>query len=714
MCLAALVCGFWAMTGGGGAVLAAQPHDTEVSRNPDLSDKSRSAHHHKADAEGDAIGALEGVSQAETGAGGKAGRAKGGALGHDGARIVEMIRSAQDGKWRKARDLASASGAFAQSIYLFMYYESEKNPIVFATASRFLEEHRAWPGAEALRRRAEREIPDGLSDSAVLTFFSDGNPVTARGLSLYLDALGDRGKAEKAKETLVSWWRKVPVSAQEQGALFERYGAVLTRDDHRARIDRLVSLRSYTAARALAQRLGAGWPDLVEARIALIEEKPDVNFRLSRVPKALRADSGLLLDRVRWRRARDDDDGAAEFLNMQPSPAKTVDVQGWWNERQTIARRMIEEGHYRSAYTLVTSYAQPEGTNEAAEAQWLAGWIAWKFLNRPQEALTRFSAMHGMVKSPISRARAAYWSGRAARALGRKDESVQWLRRAAAWPTTFYGQVAGAGFSAEALPAPVGVPAPGMDRKLAFSRRDMARAARLFDAAGRRAEASDFLEALSDSAKGPDDYALAAGLALDLGYPNDAVKISRRAAMKGVVLSDAGYPTMLARMKGIDLEWALVHALIRQESGFDAQAVSPAGARGLMQLMPATAKEVAAKAGLRHDVRWLTAQPSHNVDLGTRYFKRLLDKYDGSYALALAAYNGGPGRVDRWLGELGDPRSGEVDIIDWIENIPIYETRNYVQRVLEGVYIYRLKLGKLQKVVAPPLPRDALSIARRE
>lgn len=632
----------------------------------------------------------------------------------DKARIVEMIRAAQDGKWRRARDLANQSGSFAQSLYLWMYHSDEDNPVIFATAAKFLAGHPDWPGAESLRRRAESEMPEGIKDAAVLSFFAGGDPVTARGLSLYLDALGDVGKAGKAKETLVAWWRRTPATAQEQGALFERYGKILTRDDHRARIDRLVSLRSYTAARALAQRMGAGWPDLVEARISLIEGKPDVNGRLARVPGALRSDSGLLLDRVRWRRARDDDDGAAALLREQPAAAKIVDVQGWWDERQTIARRLMEKGHYRSAYTLVTGYTQPAGTNAAAEAQWLAGWVAWKFLDRPSEALKRFSAMHGIVDSPISRARAAYWSGRAAQALGKKEDSARWLRRAASWPTTFYGQIAAAGFPADALPAPVGVPSPKMAQKVAFSRKDMVRAARLFDAAGRRAQAAGFLEGLADTAKTPDDYALAADLALDMGYLNDAVKISRRAAKKGVVLSEAGYPTMLARMKGVDLEWALVHALIRQESGFDAQAVSPAGARGLMQLMPSTAKEVAKKAGLRHDVRWLTAQPSHNVELGTRYFKRLLDKYDGSYALALAAYNGGPGRVDRWLGEIGDPRTGKVDIIDWIENIPIYETRNYVQRVLEGVYIYRLRLGDLQKVAGPPLPVTGVSVAARE
>lgn len=632
----------------------------------------------------------------------------------DKARIVEMIRAARDGKWRRARDLANASGPFAQSLYLWMYHSDEDNPVIFSTAAKFLSGHPDWPGADSLRRRAELEMPDGIKDSAVLSFFSGGAPATARGLSRYLDALGDVGKAQKAKETLVAWWRRTPATAEEQGALLDRYGKILTREDHRVRLDRLVSLRSYTAARALARRMGAGWPDLIEARISLIEERPDVNARLARVPGALRSDSGLLLDRVRWRRGRDDDDGAAALLRGQPAVAKIVDVQGWWDERQTIVRRLMEKGRYRSAYALVTDYAQPKDTNAAAEAQWLAGWIAWKFLNRPAEALGRFSAMHDGVNSPISRARAAYWSGRAAQALGKKDDAAQWLRRAASWPTTFYGQIAGAGFSAASLPKPVGVPAPKMEQKVAFSRKDMVRAARLFDAAGRKAEAAGFLQGLADGARTPEDYALAADLALDMGYLNDAVKISRQAARKGVVLSEAGYPTMLRRMKGVDLEWALVHALIRQESGFDAQAVSPAGARGLMQLMPSTAKEVAKKAGLRHDVRWLTAQPAHNIELGTRYFKRLLDKYDGSYALALAAYNGGPGRVDRWLEEIGDPRTGKIDIIDWIENIPVYETRNYVQRVLEGVYIYRLKLGDLQKTAIPPLPVSGLSVAARE
>lgn len=617
--------------------------------------------------------------------------------------IVAMIRAAQNGKWRKARDIAHETGSFAQSLYLWMYHENPENPVSFTTAAKFLRNHPDWPGSGDLRRRAENELPDGLSEAAILSFFEGGAPATAKGLGMYLRALESDGRRPEAKETLVSWWRKTPASAEEQAALLERHGKLLTRDDHRARIDRLVSLRSYTAARALARRMGSGWPDLVEARVALIEEKRDVNARLARVPRSLRSDSGLLLDRVRWRRARDDNEGAIALLRQQPVAKETGDVAGWWDERERIARRLIEEGRHKSAYALVTSYAQPQGTTEAAEAQWLAGWIAYQFLKRPAEANARFAAMHAAVKSPISRARAAYWTGRTAEKLGKKDEARQWLRKAATYPTTFYGQIAAAEFAPQDLPAPVGVPAPSLEDEVAFSRRDMARAARLFDAAGRNEEAASFLQALSGAAKTPEDRALAANLAVDLGYLNDAVRMFRAAAKEGVVLADLGYPTMIGRMKNVDLEWALVHALIRQESGFDPLAVSPAGARGLMQLMPATAKEVAKKAGLQHDVRWLTSRPAHNIELGTRYFKRVLEKYDGSYALALAAYNAGPGRVDRWIGEMGDPRTPEVDMIAWIENIPFYETRNYVQRVLEGVYVYRIKLGDLQKTVGPDI-----------
>jgi soluble lytic murein transglycosylase len=222
--------------------------------------------------------------------------------------------------------------------------------------------------------------------------------------------------------------------------------------------------------------------------------------------------------------------------------------------------------------------------------------------------------------------------------------------------------------------------------------------------AGLHEEASAFIGALLYKADSPDDYAVIADFARDVGHYHDAVLAAKKAEKAGFYLTEHAFPTMLENMRSVSLEWALVHGLILQESGFNQWAVSPAGARGFMQLMPATAADVARRRGISHRREWLTERPSHNIYLGTAYLEEMLKRFDGSYVLALAAYNAGPNRVSRWLKEFGDPRKPGTDVVDWVEMIPVYETRNYVQRVLEAVYVYRIKLEELQNSKGAPVP----------
>jgi soluble lytic murein transglycosylase len=273
----------------------------------------------------------------------------------------------------------------------------------------------------------------------------------------------------------------------------------------------------------------------------------------------------------------------------------------------------------------------------------------------------------------------------------------QWYRSAARHQTAFYGQLAVSALKSEFRPPQQLPPEKTLPGKQAFDRKELVRAAHFLDEAGMNDETSDMLNTLAANVKTPEDYRLTAELAEALGHPQNAVKIAKNGLNKGILLMDQLYPTMLSRMRNVRIEWALVHALIRQESSFDVRAQSPAGAMGLMQLMPATAQHVANRNHIGYRPDLLVTDPDYNIQLGSLYFKQLLDKYNNSYPLALAAYNGGPGRVDGWLAQFGDPRLGKIDAADWIELIPVAETRNYVQRVLEGVYIYRLKLNGAQK-----------------
>lgn len=617
--------------------------------------------------------------------------------------IVRMIRAAREGKWSAARDLAaSAHEPLAGAIYAWLVYDdTREGSVEFGKIETFLADHPDWPRRGRMRLLAEQSLPDKVSDARILKFFENEKPLTAPGMGRYLDALVRAKREKEARAAVEPWWRKAVFSAPEQAAFLSRYGRFLSRESHRIRIDALLKAQSYTAARALALRVGRGFDKVVETRIAIARGKPGINALIDRIPAAWRHDPGLDYDRLVQRRRAEDTNGAVTILGREPAAVKLSDPAAWWAERQIIARRLVAQGQAGRAYALVKGRGGASSDTKA-EAEWLAGWIAFRFLKKYPEAFLHFEALYNENTSPITRSRAAYWAGLVSRAMGRSDIATRWFQAASAYQTAFYGQMAAASLPADQVPSAPSDPVAGVKARQAFGHDDLVQAARLFDAAGWHDRTALFLSALTDRARTPQDYWLAADLAFDLGHVDGAVKIARKAGTKGIVLSEYAWPTQIARMRGVNLEWALVHALIRQESGFDSDARSSAGALGLMQLMPATAREVARREGISHSTDWLL-RPDHNIRLGTAYFQELLERFDGSYALALAGYNAGPARVDRWIAEFGDPRDGSTDLAQWVERIPISETRNYVQRVLEGVYVYRIKLKDVQKRFNVPL-----------
>ena len=423
---------------------------------------------------------------------------------------------------------------------------------------------------------------------------------------------------------------------------------------------------------------------------------------IEQVPPYLKKDPGLLYERLKWRRQHNKDYQAMEILHNAPKAEDITNLADWWKERHILIRRMIEKKQYQSAYLLADNHMQKEGLG-FAQAQFIAGWLALTYMDKPWRAFEHFEALFYRSKTPISRARGAYWAGVASKALGHEEIATDWFKKAAQHQTVFYGQYALSALPTAFKPEPQTPPVVRIKDRKEFESWDIVRAARLLHAAGMKKESKWFLEVLAQKSRSPAEYKLAAELAEELKYPHSAIKIAKAALKKNVFLTEHAYPTLLSFMKYSDLEWALVHGVIRQESAFDVDAKSPAGARGLMQLMPATAREVARSLKISHRTSWLTSKASHNIRLGSTYMKQMLERYDGSYPLAIAAYNAGPGRVDRWLKEIGDPREGEIKMIDWIETIPVYETRNYVQRVMEATYVYRLKLHDIQKKPSYPL-----------
>jgi len=383
--------------------------------------------------------------------------------------------------------------------------------------------------------------------------------------------------------------------------------------------------------------------------------------------------------------------GAAVRILLS-QPGDLVRPAAWWAERQTIARRVLATGDAALAYRLVEQHGLIEG-NSYSEAEFLLGFIALRYMNNPELAFDHFSRILTRVSTPYAKARAGYWGGRSAEAQAKSEVAAKLYAAAADYMVTFYGQLAAHRLGRDAPPHPVPEPVPDPVELARFEQNEVVRAARIFLKLGYRDQSKAFLLNMADKAKTPTQFAMLAILAETNGRIDLAIAVAKRAIEAGTPLMIHGYP-VTAIPSGGTVEHALLFAITRQESAFDRDAVSRAGARGLMQLMPATASEIANKLQLPFSVERLTADGTYNVLLGRAYLETLLDDFGGSYALAIASYNAGPGRVRQWLRDYGDPRGGKIDMVDWIESIPIGETRNYVQRVLENLQIYRGQVGR--------------------
>jgi soluble lytic murein transglycosylase len=416
------------------------------------------------------------------------------------------------------------------------------------------------------------------------------------------------------------------------------------------------------------------------------------------LPAGVRGDPALFLDHVRYlRRASRDDEATALWRSAGAAAERAAPLAqraAFWDERNLMARRRLRQGDNEGAYAIAAGHAQPTG-ERAYDAEFLAGFVALRRLDNRAAAGRHFETLAGSSRSAITQGRAHYWLGRAAPdAAGRSAA----MARAANWTSTYYGQLAALALDpdAKAFAARVAAardPQADAARALELAGREMARAAALLVAWGEKRRAGPFLLQLSEVSPDPPDRALAARLAAGLGLTDVSVSIARRAGRDGVMLIESGWPAAVDA-PAQPVEPAMTLAIIRQESNFDLSAVSPVGARGLMQLMPGTAAQVAKSLGMAAPpLPALTSDAELNMRLGTTYLRGLLDKFDANLAMAAAGYNAGPHRVTQWVEQNGDPRAKSVDIIDWVELIPFSETRNYVQRVIENTVIYRARLG---------------------
>jgi soluble lytic murein transglycosylase len=558
----------------------------------------------------------------------------------------------------------------------------------------FLSKHPDWPGLKRLRKQAENTIPENAASAEVLSFFAGGPPQTGTGALRLITAQSDK---ETAQKLIISAWTEMSLSENEQQSFMDAYSAIL-KPHHTARIENLLWRKLRTQAERMKPLVTADIFKLAQARMAIQRRDDSVDSAIKSVPSALLDDAGLAFDRFEWRMAKDRWDEAQQLITDVTSPtSKMGRPDKWASRRRGFARRAMRAGQIDQAYKLASKHGLTSGSS-FADLEWLSGYISLTYAKNPQQALKHFKTFNASVKSPISLGRAAYWLGRVYEALEQYDRATTHYIRGANYQTGFYGQLSAERIQASPDDALAGNERVGDWRKSSFANSSVFEAAVLLHQANKPVMTRWFMTHMAETLS-RDEILQLADYANQMGSDFVTLGIAKEAAKRGIILPKPYFPVtkLAAFSKSVPAEVAM--SIARRESELKPDAISPAGARGLMQIMPATAKDVAKKIDVAYAKDRLTQDWEYNATLGTAYLGDLIQKYDGSYVLAFAAYNAGPHRVTEWIELYGDPRDPLTSVVDWIEHIPFRETRNYVMRVMESLHVYRARIsGK-----TPPL-----------
>ncbi len=610
------------------------------------------------------------------------------------ATLTRMVDQAKDGNWVSAREAARRSGdpaALEAYEWLRLRQPGIDN---FDRMARWVEAHPGWPSEAKIQVQGEYALDGGVVPNArVIAFFDRFAPRTGVGAVRYAMALKMSGRVQDGSDVAADAWLTKNLSASDERQLLAAFPRTL-RPLHDRRLDALLWKSHLTDATRHLSRVSPAHRALGEARIALMRGKGNVDGLVARVPASLKDHPGLSYARMVWRKKKGLT-SSAEAMMIKASAANALgEPEKWADERAVFVRGALKENDFRRAYALAAGNRLTKGV-DFAEMEWMAGWLALRRLNDPATALAHFERLHAGVVTPISRARAAYWAAEASTKMGRTAEAIRWHSTSAQNPSAFYGQL-----SAKRLHNNLSHAVPKLieaqygpcvnDRSVAVGS--------ALAAGGATVQARLFFYHALEQCSTPNESKALGLHAEGLGAFRISVGMGSKLRRKSIFIPEISHPILSLPRQGCAgeaaPERALTLAIARQESGFDPKARSRAGARGIMQVMPATAKSTARDAGLPYDLNRLSTERMYNAQIGQCYLSQLLERFDGSYPLAIAGYNAGPGRVSRWLKEFGDPRKGEIDLIDWIERIPFRETRNYVQRVLEGMNVYRARLGQ--------------------
>lgn len=604
--------------------------------------------------------------------------------------LAQAVNAAGARDWDTVRQVrAELSDPVSRDVLDWMQMRGRQGS--FRECVDFLDRNGDWPGLPLLRLRCEYSIPKiGAVPQRVLEFFAETIPQTGTGSLRLIEALKAKGRTEEAKQEARRAWQVFNLAQAEHDAFVERHGEDL-KDLHTVRLDMLLWRGEEKAAQRMFNLVPEAWAKLAIARLGLRGNEPGVDTMIEAVPASLAEDAGLAYERFLWRARKGRTADAVEVLLE-----RSLSVQDlgrpieWADRRRSLARELMRDGNHVEAYAVASQHFLTAGS-DYADLEWLSGFIALRKLNAPAQALAHFNSFQAAVETPISLGRAGYWLGRAYEAEGQADVAKAAYEFGALYQSSFYGQLAAERAGVPRDPKMTGTEGFPDWRGAEFTKSSVFDAAAVLHLAGVRSLSERFLVHLAET-QSRDSIGQMIDMALEWGEPHIALMLAKEAARQGYEIYHGYFPLSVPRGVKMEIPEEFALSIARRESEFDPAVISGAGARGLMQLMPGTAQQVAGEIGEEYERGRLTDDPQYNARLGTAYLRKLSERFGANPVLMSIGYNAGPSRAERWPGLFGDPRGAEVDVVDWIEGIPFRETRNYVMRVTESFAPYRARL----------------------
>lgn len=605
--------------------------------------------------------------------------------------VIELVRKHKPADATEVE--AAISDPVARKLAEWIILRSDDNGASVERYRAFIVANPSWPSQTFLRRRLEAALwDDHRDDATVLAWFENESPLSAKGKLSLAHALIARGDRANAQRLVRDAWCNDTMSEETENAALEQFGALLTPGDQKARMDLLLYGSEHEAALRAAKRLGSSEVALAKARIATYRKASNTRALLEAVPRELHGDPGYIFSKIQMLRREEKYVEAAQLMLSAPrDPARLYNVDEWWIERRLLSRKMLDIGENRTAYLIARDAALPARDIYKTEQEFTAGWIALRFLRDPATAAQHFARIGVGSVNPTTLARAGYWQGRAAEAAGRIQQARAAYGAAAVQSTSYYGQLARAKLGLPQIELN-GAPAA---RGRGIERLEIVRAVQLLYALDERDIAVPIFADMGENGD-PDALVGLGELASRNGDARGMLLLGKAALNRGLPFDFYAYPVNgIPPFKSIgpEIEQSVVFAIARQESAFNPTVVSPAQAYGLMQVTPDAGRYVCKKYGVGFDLGRMKTDPVYNAALGAAELGGLLEDYRGSYIMAFAAYNAGRGSVKKWIERYGDPRDPRVDAVDWVEQIPFSETRNYVQRIMENLQVYRARFG---------------------